>query len=395
MTLSRRDVLVSGGALAGTALVGGGKKVSAAITQETPATTTITSKPVCLTDFEPLAKARMSHMAWEYINGAAADQITYGWNREAYDRIKIKPRILVDVSEIDTSTTLLGQKLDFPILLAPTAYHRLVHEHGEIATAQGANAAGAQMVLSSFSTTAVEEVSKHSGRPLWFQLYSQRDRGFTRNLVQRAEAAGCRAICLTVDTPTLGARNREERINFELPVGLTLPHLQGFSSPVKHRPTANEIYSSILNPELSWKDVELMHSYAKIPILLKGVLNPDDADHAAQLGVAGIIVSNHGARNLDTVPATIEALPRVTERVAGRMPVLIDGGVRRGTDVLKAIANGANAVLIGRPYLYALSANGADGVAAAIGLLHREFQMAMALTGRTTIAQIDRSVLWS
>ena len=395
MTLSRRDVLVSGGALAGTALVGGGQKLSAAITQENSSAPPVSSTPVCLTDFEPLAKTRMSHMAWEYINGAAADQITYGWNREAYDRIKLKPRVLVDVSRLDTSISLLGQNLDFPILLAPTAYHRLVHQQGEIATAQGAKAAGAQMVLSSFSTTAVEEVSKHSGRPLWFQLYSQRDRGFTKSLLQRAEAAGCRAICLTVDTPTLGARNREERINFELPAGLTLPHLQGFSSPVKHRPTANEIYSSILNPELSWKDIESLVSFAKIPLFLKGVLNPDDADRAVKAGVGGIIVSNHGARNLDTVPATIEALPRITDSVAGRIPVLVDGGVRRGTDVLKALANGANAVLIGRPYLYALSVNGADGVAAAIGMLRREFQMAMALTGRTTVSQIDRSVLWS
>jgi 4-hydroxymandelate oxidase len=355
-------------------------------------------EPACLTDFEPLAQERMSHMAWEYINGAAADELTVRWNREAYQRIRLKPHVLVDVSKLDTRVTLFGQEHGFPILLAPTAYHRLAHPEGELATARGAGAAGATMVISSFATTSVEDIAQVAKGPLWFQLYAQTDHGFTRDLVQRAEAAGCRALCLTVDTPVGGARNREARVNFDLPPGLSMPNLKGLKAAgggASHRAAAMEIFSSILDPALSWKDIEWLQSFAKIPLLVKGVLNPEDADRAVKAGVAGIVVSNHGGRNLDTVPATAEALPLVAEKVSGRVPILVDGGVRRGTDVLKALALGANAVLIGRPYLYALSAQGEAGVTKVINILRREFEMAMALTGRTSIAGIDRTVIWS
>ena len=200
---------------------------------------------------------------------------------------------------------------------------------------------------------------------------------------------------MTVDTPVAGARNREERAGFRLPAGMELPHLKGLATAgTRHSPSEGEIFSPILDPTLTWKDIEWLRSFAKVPVLLKGVLNADDADQAARLGVSGIIVSNHGARNLDTVPATIDALPSVVHRVAGRMPVLVDGGIRRGTDVLKAIALGASAVLIGRPYLYALGVAGAAGVTRTLSILRGEFQIAMALTGRRSIAEIDRSVLW-
>lgn len=212
-------------------------------------------------------------------------------------------------------------------------------------------------------------------------------------MVERAEAAGCRALCVTVDTPLAGARNREERAAFALPAGLDLPHLKGLAKAA-HPPREGEIFSAILDPTLTWKDIEWLKSFAKIPVLLKGVLNPDDADQAARLGVAGIIVSNHGARNLDTVPATIEALPSVVQKVAGRMPVLVDGGIRRGTDVLKALAFGASAVLIGRPCLYALGAAGAPGVTRTLSILRKELEIAMALTGRRSLAEIDKGVLW-
>jgi 4-hydroxymandelate oxidase len=231
--------------------------------------------------------------------------------------------------------------------------------------------------------------------PLWFQLYAQTDHGFTHDLVQRAEAGGYRALCLTVDTPITGVRNRETRADVKLPPMPNLKGFKGVGSTEGIRTGSLEIFSNVLDAALTWKDVEWLCSFAKIPLLVKGVLNPDDADRAVKSGVAGIMVSNHGGRNLDTVPATIDALPQVVDRVAGRTPVLVDGGIRRGTDVLKALAFGANAVLIGRPYLYGLGAAGESGVAKVIKILQREFQMAMVLMGRTNIGSIDRSVIWS
>lgn len=298
-------------------------------------------------------------------------------------------------SKLDTRVTLFGQEHAFPILLAPTATQKLTHAEGELATARGAGAAGTTMVLSSFSNTSLEEVAAVAKSPLWFQLYAQTDHGFTRELVQRAEAGGYRALCLTVDTPISGARNRETRADVKL---TSLPNLKGFKGVGSEggvRTGSLEIFSSVLDAALSWKDVEWLRSFAKIPLLVKGVLNPDDADRAVKAGVAGIMVSNHGGRNLDTVPATIDALPQVADKVAGRVPVFVDGGIRRGTDVLKALALGADAVLIGRPYLYGLGAAGEDGVTKVVNILQREFQMAMVLTGRTNIGSIDRSVIWS
>ncbi len=397
MPVTRREALLSAGALAAAGVLPAVQAQSNKSKTESPIAED-SGEPVCLTDFEPLAKQRMSHLAWEYINGAAADETTVKWNREAYQRMRLKPRVLVDVSKLDTRVTLFGQQHAFPILLAPTAYHRLIVPEGEVATARGAGAAGATMVVSSFSTTAVEEIAGVAKAPLWFQLYAQTDHSFTHDLVQRAEAAGCRALCLTVDSPVAGARNREARVKFELPPGMSLPNLKGITevrAGASHLPRGQEIFSSILDPELSWKDVEWLSSFAKIPLLVKGVLNPEDADRAVKAGVAGIIVSNHGGRNLDTAPATAEALPPVVEKVAGRVPVLVDGGIRRGTDVLKALALGASAVLIGRPYLYGLAAAGQEGVTSVVNILRREFEMAMALTGRTNLASIDRSVLWT
>jgi 4-hydroxymandelate oxidase len=408
MPFTRREALISAGVLAaGRALAADPARehdkatpaghADAQADQASPAQ----SELVCLADYEATAKQRIPHMSWEFYNGSAADEISMRWNVESYQRIRLKPRVLVDVSKLDTRVTLFGHEHPFPILLAPTAYHKLAHPDGELATARGANAASATMVMSTMSTTPVEDVAREAKNPLWFQLYVQRDRGFARALVQRAEAAGCRALCLTVDTPLPGARNREERVEFRLPANLDLPHLRGLkvngveiSKGGGHRSIGNSIYSAISDPALTWKDVEWLGSFVKVPLLLKGVLNPDDAERAVKSGAAGIIVSNHGARNLDTTPATIDALPLVAERISGRVPLLVDGGVRRGTDVLKALANGANAVLVGRPYLYGLGVAGEDGVARVVNILRREFEMAMALTGRPTIASIDRSVLW-
>jgi 4-hydroxymandelate oxidase len=334
----------------------------------------------------------MSAMGWEYVTAGAGDEHTLRWNEEAYQRIRLKPSVLVDCSNVDPRVILFGQEHSFPILLAPTSSQKLTHPEGELATARGASAAGATLVLSSFANTSLEDVAAVAKTPLWFQLYAQPDHGFTRDLVQRAEAGGYRALCLTVDTPISVARNRETRAKVALP---PLPNLNGFKGVGDGvRIDSLEVFSSVLDASLSWKDVERLLSYAKVPLLLKGVLNPDDADRAVKTGVAGIMVSNHGGRNLDTVPATIDALPQVADKIAGRVPVLVDGGIRRGTDVLKALALGATAVLIGRPYLYGLGAAGEAGVTKVLNILQREFEMAMVLTGRTTIASIDRSVLW-
>jgi 4-hydroxymandelate oxidase len=401
MAITRREALLSAGVIAAAGVLPTKSRAESAEKSVVPMT--LGPEFACLTDFEPVAKQRMLPMAWEYITGAAADEITVKGNREAYQKMRLKPHVLVDVSALDTRVTLFGKQHAFPILLAPTSYHKLAHPEGELATVRGAGAADTTMVVSSFATTTIEDISAAAKSPLWFQLYVQHDHGFTRDLVQRAEAAGCQALCVTVDTPVGGARNREQRASFTLPQGLDQANLRDLKidgvkmadRTLSHRPSEHSIFSAVLDPSLTWKDIEWIRSYAKIPVLLKGVLNPEDADRAVKSGASGIIVSNHGGRNLDTVPATAEALPLVVEKVSGRVPVLVDGGIRRGTDVLKALALGANAVLIGRPYLYALSVAGDAGVAKVLEILHSEFQMAMALIGRPNIKSIDRSVLWS
>jgi len=339
----------------------------------------------------------MAPAAREYVTGAAADEITLRWNREAFERVALLPRVLMDVSKLDTRVTLLHQELPYPILLAPCGFQRAMHPEGEVATARGAGAAKALLVMSSAATTSVEEIAKAATGPLWFQLYVQRDRGFTRELVARAEQAGARALVLTVDTPVIGARNREARSGFCLPPGMELPNLKGSygkNNATPHRSLGDGIYSEALDPTLTWKDLDWLLGVAKAPVLLKGILAPGDAERAAGAGVAGVIVSNHGGRNLDTAAATLDVLPQVVKRVGEQMPVLVDGGIRRGTDVLKALALGARAVLIGRPYLYGLGVAGAEGVTRVLNILRQEFEMAMALTGRTRIKEIDRSLLW-
>ncbi len=331
-----------------------------------------------LFDFESLARNHISHGAWDRVQGGAADELTVRWNHEAYERIRLRPSVLVDVSKLDTRVKLFGQELPFPILLAPTGAQGFVHPDGDLATARGAGAAHATLVISGSASMRVEEIANAATGPVWFQLYVQRDRGFTRDVVQRAEAAGCLALCVSVDSPTHGVRNREQRSRAELPER-PLPNLQG---------------KDYLDPTVTWKDIEWLQSFAKTPVLLKGILNPDDAAIAVKAGVSGIMVSNHGGRNLDTVPATIDALPHVADKVAGRIPVIVDGGIRRGTDVLKALALGATAVGIGRPYLYGLGIAGAAGVTRVVEILRKEFELAMMLTGRPTIASIDRSVIW-
>ena len=340
---------------------------------------------VSLSDYEAAAKRKLSVGGWEYFNGGSADEITLRRNRSALDGLQLKPRVLVDVRKIDTSCELLGFKMEHPILLAPTSSHQLAHPDAEVATAQGAAAAAAIMVASTNSNRSIEEICKAASMPIWFQLYVDDDRGVTQALIERAEAAGCKTMVITADNPLAFARNREERVGAQMPK-LPFPNLGIDAAAPGARGRSRRHFN--------WNDLEWIRSITKTQIVLKGILNPDDADEAARRGVAAIIVSNHGGRVLDTEPATIEVLPAVVDRVAGRVPVLFDGGIRRGTDVLKGLAYGAAAVLIGRPYLYGLSVAGPDGVRDVVKILKTELQAAMALTGRTRLSEIDRSVFW-
>jgi 4-hydroxymandelate oxidase len=353
-----------------------------------------------LMQFEPLAKQRLSQMAYDYVRSGGGDEITMRENRLAFERLRLAPNVLTDVSQLDTRVSLFGTEFEHPILLAPIAYHRLYHAEGEIATARGASSGGAAFVISSFTTTAIDEIARNTQRPIWFQLYVQRDRAFTKDMVQRAVAQGCKAVCLAVDTPVLGCRYGQ--LSFGLPSSLECVHLRGLDlkSPILgqgtrgHKTQRGGIYDPLFDPSFNWRDLEWLRSVAGVPILLKGVLAPEDGKRAIDYGADGIIVSNHGGRNLDLAPATIDALPRMVEAVAGRMPVLLDSGLRRGTDVLMALALGAKAVLIGRPYVYGLAIGGAKGVERVVSIFRDEFERAMALTGRRSIAEIDASVLW-
>ncbi len=288
------------------------------------------------------------------------------------------------MTRIDTSCTLLGYKIEHPILLAPTSSHLLAHPEAETETARGAAAAKTIMVASTVSNRSIEDICTSASAPIWFQLYVEDDRNAVRALIERAEAAGCKALCITVDNPFPYARNREERVRALAPT-LPFPNL-GIEAGPGGRSRSRRHFN--------WNDLVWIQSFAKTPVILKGILNPDDAEKAVQRGVAAIIVSNHGGRVLDTEPATIEVLPAVVDRVAGRLPVFFDSGIRRGTDVLKGLACGASAVLIGRPYIYGLSVAGADGVRDVVNILRAELEGAMAMTGRTRLTEIDRSVFW-
>ena len=342
----------------------------------------VTTPIHCLADFETAARAALPHAVFEYVAAGAGDEITLTENRRAFDRIKLRPRVLCDVAKLDSHIDLFGITLPHPILLAPTSFQRLVHPEGEVATATAAGKASAVFVHSTLGTSTIEDCVAASAAPVWFLLYWQSDREFNRDLVARVEAGGAKALMVTVDTPTGGDRRRQARAGFQVPADLVTPYYHDRKS------------GPIGRFGLTWRDIEWLRSLTKLPLILKGILDPDDAEQAVRVGADGIVVSNHGARNIDTLPATIEALPRVAQQVSGRAAVIMDGGIRRGTDVLKALAFGATAVMIGRPYAFALAVGGAAGVAQCIALLRTELEAAMALTGRRTIGEIDRSVIW-
>ncbi len=351
-------------------------------------------------DLEALARERLSREAYDYYLGGAHDEVTLRENRAAYDRIPLFYRVLVDVSHRDPATSVLGRPVSMPILVAPTAFHRLATAEGELATARAAGAAGTVMVLSTLSTTRVEEVVAASSGPVWFQLYVYRDRRATEALVRRAEAAGCQALVLTADAPLIGRRERDVRNRFRLPPGLAVANMlsEGYGEmPAAAGDSGLAAYvSQLLDPSLSWRDVAWLRSITELPVVVKGIVRPDDAVRAAEAGAAGVVVSNHGGRQLDTAPATIDALPEIVDTLAARghrIEVLLDGGVRRGTDVLKALALGARAVLVGRPILWGLAVDGEAGAAWVLRHLHDELDLAMALAGAPTVADITRDLV--
>ena len=356
---------------------------------------------VTLADHAQHARTRLDDNAWAYFSGGAADEITLRANRSAWDTLQLHPRVLRSMQGANTRIGLLGRTLEHPILLAPVAFQRMAHPDGEIATAYAAAAQGAGLVLSTQSSTPLEAVAHAVASdplrgPLWFQLYLQHDRGFTRALVQRAEAAGFEALVLTVDAPTSGARDRERRVGFKLPAGISAVNLAQLTPrsqpPLAHGQSA--LFDGLLAQSVTWADVEWLQSITRLPVLIKGVLHEDDARQAVALQLAGVIVSNHGGRTLDTSPATAHVLPRIADAVAGRLPLLVDGGIQRGTDVLKAMALGAQAVLVGRPYIYGLATAGALGVAHVLRLLRDELEIAMALTGCAQLDQASRALIF-
>lgn len=349
-----------------------------------------------LADYEAAARQRLDPAIWAYLNAGAGDEWTMHENLAAYARLPLRTRVLRAMQGGSAATRLFGLDLPSPILIAPTAYHRLAHPDGELATAMAASATGACMVVSTQASIPIEDIAATATAPLWFQLYIQPDRSFTWALVDRAEAAGYRALVVTVDAPVNGLRNAEARTGFALPPDIRPVNLAGMRMPDTDQQANALLFGTpVLDHAAIWEDIVALKARTRLPVLLKGITDPEDAARALQAGADGIIVSNHGGRVLDGVPASIDMLPIVAAEVAGRVPVLVDGGIRRGNDVLRALALGADAVLIGRPILHALTVAGALGVAHCLRVLQAEFELAMALTGCRSVAEIGpHSLYW-
>lgn len=346
-------------------------------------------KPINLHEYEALAHECMTPAGWDFYYGGSDDEVTLRANRAAFEHIRLRPRVLVNTDTVDIATTVLGTPVSMPILIAPTACHCLAHPEGECATARGAGAAQTLMIASTTATRSIEEIAQVATGPLWFQLYVYKGMQISEQLVRRAEAAGYRAIVLTVDLPRLGKRERDLHHQFSIP-----------PAPYKDANFVDDTVFEEKNPlrqphvnMLTWDAIPWLRSITSLPIILKGILTAEDALLAVEQKVDGIVVSNHGGRQLDGALAGIEALPEVIEAVNGRCEVYMDGGIRRGTDVLKALALGARAVLVGRPILWGLAVNGQEGVYDVLELLRAELALALALAGQPNLASINRSLV--
>jgi 4-hydroxymandelate oxidase len=353
--------------------------------------------PINLFEYEHLAKTLLAPEDYDYIAGGATDELTLQRTRRVFDSIALRPRILKNINKIDLSTKILGSAVSFPVLAAPAGGHRKAHADGELATAKSVGSMGTLMLVSAHSSYPLEEIAEVANGPIWLQMYLYKDRNLTKEWVRKAEYVGCKAICLTVDA---NAPPKRERVLRRMFVGdisssgsnftrvnpefLVKPH-QGVVVPQTSRVLADR--------GATWDDIDWIKGQTSLPIVLKGIMTGEDAVLAAEHGVDGIIVSNHGARNLDTTLATIEVLPEVVDAVGGALEVLLDGGIRRGTDVIKAIALGAKAVLIGRPIFWGLAVDGETGLSRLLSILYEEIEGSMALCGRTDIAGIDSTLI--
>jgi isopentenyl diphosphate isomerase/L-lactate dehydrogenase-like FMN-dependent dehydrogenase len=342
-----------------------------------------------IADYERIAEERLEPGPWAYLAGGSGDEWTLRENRAAFERWAFRPRVLCDVSEISTATTVLGTQIELPVLVAPVAYQQLYHSDGECATARGAVAAGTCMAVSTFSTRTHEEIAAAApGLIQWCQLYVFQDRGVTREHLAGAAAAGCSAVVLTVDTARLAQRERDLRVGFEVPSDLPLPYARATIGDAALNP-ADQF--ALLDASVSWRDLEWIASEGQLPVVLKGVVTAEDAQLAVNHGAAAVVVSNHGGRQLDGAPATLDALQEVVEAVAGRAEVYLDGGIRRGTDVAKALALGARAVLAGRAPVFGLAAGGEEGVRHVLELLRDELALALCLLGCTSPDELTRT----
>lgn len=354
-----------------------------------------TPEPATVEDFKWLAKAKLPKATFDYITTGSADEITMRENVAALQRLKVLPPLLIGVDKVDLATTVLKQKISLPIMLAPVAAQRMFHPQGALASARAAAAMGTVFGASSSAFNSAEEIAAASKGPKWFQLYSPKDRAVARKLIELVERAGYQALVVTVDRGEWKDADRRNR--FTIPKDMLVKHLRdvGFENI-----TTDMEYSEVLafnqrawDGSLTWDYFDWLRSITKMPLLMKGILRPEDARKAVALGLDGIIVSNHGGRALDGMPATIDVLPKIVEAVAGRTEVFLDSGIRRGTDVLKALALGARAVLIGRPYAWGLAADGEEGVRKVLELLRAELVNAMTATGCGRISDIQRTLL--
>lgn len=350
------------------------------------AMTTDLSKLLNLREMEQAAYEVLSPAALAYYKGGANDEVTLRANRDGYAQVRLRPRMMVDVSNIDTSTTVLGLPLAFPVGVAPCAMHGLVHPEAEVATARAAASVGSLMTLSTMSHRTIEDVAQAAAGRFWFQLYLYHDREVSRAIIARAEAAGARALVLTVDAPVLGRREEIIRTPVHIEAGTVLPNIGPRRPGTEHLDDLT-YFDSLLEPRLTWPDIAWLREQTQLPIILKGILTAEDALLAAEHG-AHVWISNHGGRQLDTAVTALEALPEIAHAVGGRVELYLDGGITRGTDVLKALALGANAVFIARAALYGLALAGEDGVRHTLELLRDEIKLGMALCGKTKISEL-------
>jgi 4-hydroxymandelate oxidase len=351
------------------------------------------TEPLNLSDYEEFARERLPRMVYDYYAGGAGDEVSLRENELAWARVRLRPRVLVDVSACDLRTTVLGQPVSMPLLTAPCGANVLAHPEGELAVARAAAAAGVIQVLSTLSGHSLEDVAAAADGPRWFQLYCYRDRGITRELVARAEAAGFLAVCVTVDVPVLGHRERDARNRFRLPPHLRFANIRQQIEEDADGSALLQYVSDQFDASLTWESLDWLRGITRLPIVVKGILAAEDARLAVGHGVAGICVSNHGGRQLDGVLATCDALPEVVDVVGGEAEIYVDGGIRRGVDVLKALALGARAVLIGRPYLWALAVDGEAGVRRVLHLFHSELERSLALAGCPGISDIRPALI--